>query len=562
MMFRWVAILTCSGLLLVACASAPPARPLAPAPARNVVLGPQTALAYHVFAGELALQRGAQSTAVQQYAQAAMRSTDPDLAAHAAMLAYRAGDDPLALGLSRHWLELAPGDNAALHLEAVLNTRLGHTQAAVSELQNLLGPKPADQFVLIGQMLEQEAPPQRSLPVMQQLVAQYPGLAEAHYALAHLALQGRQTDLAVSEAQLALKLRPKWNAAVVLESDALLTQGQGDAALALLRAHRKLAPNDLDLHLAYAAALAQLGNTSQAQTEFAAVLKAAPRNLDALYSLGLLALQDKKPDVARTYFQRLLDTGQRNNEAFYFLGESAEISARYAEALKWYQQVDGGHYWFPAQIATARVLLAEHKPQEAREYLDALVAADRDDGAQFRLEEAQLFSSTGDTRGAMAIFEQGLAEYPGDADLLYGQALLQEASGNVAGAEQDLRAILVQHPDNADALNALGYILAVHTTRYQEAREYIEKALSLKPDDPAIMDSLGWVEFRLGDHGRAVSELRRAYARSSDPQIAAHLTEALWAAGDKQQARDVYHRALAQHPGNAALVELSSRIFQ
>lgn len=561
-MFRWVAILTCSGLLLTACASAPPARPPAVAPARNIVLGPQTALAYHVFAGELALQRGAQSTAIQQYAQAAMQSMDPDLAAHAAMLAYRAGDDPLALGLSRHWLGLAPGDNAALHLEAVLDTRLGHTQAAVSELQNLLGPKPADQFVLLGEMLEQETTLQHGLPVMQQLVARYPDLAEAHYALAHLALQGRQTNLAVSETQLALKLRPKWNAAVVLESDALLTRGQDDAALALLRAHRKLAPNDLDLHLAYAAALAQLDNTSQAQTEFAAILQVAPHNPDALYSLGLLALQAKKPDAALTYFQRLLDTGQRNNEAFYFLGESAEISAHYAEALKWYQQVDGGHYWFPAQIATARVLLAEHNRQDARDYLDALVAADHDDGAQFRLEEAQLFSTAGDMQGALAIFQQGLAEYPGDADLLYGQALLQESSGNVAAAEQDLHAILVRHPDNADALNALGYILAVHTTRYQEAREYIEKALSLKPDDPAIMDSLGWVEFRLGEHAGAVSELRRAYARSTDPQIAAHLTEALWAAGEKQQARDVYNRALAQHPGNAALVELNSRIFQ
>lgn len=561
-MFRWVLILTCSGLLLAACASAPPSQPVAAAPARALALEPQATLAYHVFAGELALQRGEQRTAAQQYAKAAMLSPDPELAAHAAMVAYRAGDDPLALDLSRRWLELAPGDNAALHLEAVLNTRLGHTQAAVGELQQLLGTKPADQFVLIGEMLEQESSARRSLPVMQELVAEYPDLAEAHYALAHLALQSQRADLAVSESRLALKLRPQWNAAVVLESDALLTQGQGDAALELLRAHRKLAPGDLDLHLAYAAALAQLGNTSQAQTEFAAILKRAPHDPDALYSLGLLALQDKKPDVAQTYFQRLLATEQRNNEAFYFLGDSAEISGRDAEALKWYQQVDGGHYWFPAQIATARVLLAEHKAQEAREYLDALVAADRDDGAQFRLEEAQLFSSAGDMQGALAIFEQGLAEYPGNADLLYGRALLQESSGHVTAAEQDLRAILAQRPDDADALNALGYILAVHSTRYQEAREYIEKALRLKPDDPAIMDSLGWVEFQLGDRGRAVSELRRAYARSSDPQIAAHLTEALWAAGEKQQARDVYHRALAQHPGNAALVELNSRIFQ
>lgn len=563
-MIRWVCILTCSGLVLAACATAPALRPAtaASAPVHAVVPAAQTALAYHVFLGELALQRGDSLAAAREYAQAAKLSQDQALLAHATMVAYRAGDDPLALELSRRWHARFPGAETALHLEAVLNTRLGRTQAAVNEFQRLLGTAPAAQFVLIGATLEHETRPPQSLTVMQQLVARYPDSAEAHYALAHLALHDRQTAFAVREARLAAGLKPQWSPAAVLEADALFAQGQGQAALELLRTRRRSAPQDLDLHLAYAALLAELGDSAQAQTEFAAVLATKPRNADALYSLGLLALQDRRLSAARAYFQRLLATGQRNNEAFYFLGDTAEVSRQYADAFKWYQQVDGGSYWFPAQIATARVLLAEGKAEDAREYLDALVAADPEDGAQFRMQEAQLFASAGDTRDALGILAQALTQYPGNADLLYGRALLQESLGHSAAAEADLQAVLARQPDDADALNALGYILTLHTTRYQQARTYIEKALRLKPGDPAILDSLGWVEFRLGDNVHAVSELRRAYAQSSDPEIAAHLTEALWVAGDKKEAHAVWSRALARHPGNATLVKLDARFFR
>lgn len=562
MWVRFPVILTCSSLILTACASL--STPKLPAVAPVQPIAPTTAsrLAYHVFIGELALQRGDDRVAARQYAQAGRLGRDPDLAALATMLAYLRGDNVLALGLSRRWLALAPDDSAALHVKAVLDTRLGRIQEAVSEFRHLLGKTPGGNIVLIGETLEKETQPPQALPVMQKLAASYPESAEAHYALARLALRDHQTDLAVREARSAVKLKPEWNAAVVLESNALVAQGHGEVAVRLLRARTQSAPDNLRLHLAYAATLAELGDVTLAHTEFSAVLKRAPRNPDALYSLGLLALQNKQLGVAHTYFERLLDTEQRNNDAFYFLGRTAEVSRQYAGALKWYQQVAGGRYWFPAQIATARVLLIEGKADKVRNYVNALVAADPGDGVQFRLQEAQLLSAAGDTQSALDIFTQALRDYSGNADLLYGRALLNESLGNVTVAEADLHAILDGQPDNPDALNALGYILALHTTHYREAHTYIEKALQLKPDDPAIMDSLGWVEFRLGNYAQAVSELRRAYAKSSDPEIAAHLSEALWAAGKKREARSVWNHALKQHPGNAALTKLSLRFSQ
>lgn len=509
--------------------------------------------------GELAWQRGERQIAVQQYAQAADLSRDPQLAAHAALMAYRLDDDALALKLTRRWRLLAPNSSDALQLGAVLDTRLGDVDAAVRDFEALLQVVPGYNFLLIGEVLGAETDAQRGLPVMQKLVAAHAQSAEAHFVLAQVALQARQAALAVSESQRAAELKPAWNQAVVLQAQALVAAGRKPEAVQLLQARVRRTPGDLGLHLAYAGLLAEAGQDAAAADEFNAILKQHARNPDALYALGLLSLQSNELENARGYFMRLLATGQRKDAAVYFLGSTAEAAKQFDPAVQWYQQVDGGKFWLPAQVATARVLLQQHKPAEARAYMDKLVAADPDDGVQFRLAEAQLFSDRGDNQAALDVLAQALVENPGNNDLLYSRALLRENLGQVAQAEADLRLILDRQPDNANALNALGYTLAVYTTRYQEARLYIEKALHLKPGDPAIMDSMGWVEYRLGNYPQALGYLRKAYAQLADPEVAAHLSETLWAAGDRQEARSVWGMALKQHPGNAALLKLRPR---
>lgn len=545
-------------LAFAGCATALAPRSAVPA-AGSPASSPQQSLTYHVFLGELAWQRGERRIAVQQYAQAARLSSDPELVEHAAVMAFRSGDDALALTLSRHWRELDPKNTDARQLVAVLDTRLGNVDAATREFETLLHDLPGYNLLLVGKLLGKEAGGQSSLPVMQKLVAADVQSADAHFALARLALQAGRPQLAVSEAQRSAALKPDWNQAVVLEAQALVAAGQPRAATQLLQARVKTVSADTDLHLAYAGLLAQTGQIDAARDEFNAVLKQYPRNADALYALGLLALQAKQLEPARAYFMRLLATGQRKNDAFFFLGDTAEEAGQYLTALQWYQQVEGGQYWLQAQIATARVLLQQHKATEARGYIDKLVADDPDDAVQLRLAEAQLFSGNGDDQTALAIFDQGLAENPGNTDLLYSRALLRENLGQVAQAEDDLRLILNHQPDNADALNALGYTLTVYSTQYQQARTYIEKALRLKPGDPAILDSMGWVEYRLGNYPQALGYLRQAYAQLADPDVAAHLSETLLAVGDRQEARAVWDTALRQHPDNAALLKLRPR---
>ena len=547
--------IACAALAFAGCASAPVPRP--PAQTAEVApSSPQQALTYHVFLGELAWQRGERRIAAQQYAKAAQLSADPELAGHAALLAYHLGDATLALQLTRRWRQLAPADTDARQLEAVLNARLGNADTAAREFEALLREMPGYSLLMAGELLGKEAGAQPGLPVMQKLVAAHAQLPEAHFALARLALQAGRADLAVSEAQRAVALKPGWTQALVLQAQALAAAGRSQAAEQLLQARAQASPNDTRLRLAYAGLLAQAGKGAAAGKEFRGILKQHPRDSDALYALGLLALQAHHLNEARGYFMRLLATGQRKDQAFYFLGSTAETAGQFAAASRWYQQVEGGRYWLPAQIASARLLLRQHKPAVARLYMDNLAAADPDDAVQIRLAEARLFSDMGDNQTAFAVFAQALAEHPGNSDLLYSRALLRESLGQAAQAEDDLRRILSRQPDNADALNALGYTLTLYSTRYQEARAYIEEALRLKPGDPAIMDSMGWVEYRLGNYSVALDYLRKAYARFADPDVAAHLSQTLWAAGDKQEARAVWSSAFKQHPDNAALLKL------
>ncbi|MGH8399242.1 MAG: tetratricopeptide repeat protein, partial [Gammaproteobacteria bacterium] len=381
--------LVCAALVLSGCAVTPARNPPPTPPASSANFStPEHALVYHVFMGELALQRGESEVAAQQYGQAAQSSADPTLAEQATILAYQAGNDRLALELNQHWRALAPKDKTARHFAAILNTRLGNVDDAISEFEGLLRDVPGENLAVIGQLLGEEADAGQALPVMQKLVAAHTQSAEAHFALGRLALHYREPTLAVAESRRALALKPGWDEALVLEARGLMASGQNDEALTLLKIRVQAESDNVGMRLAYGSLLTQAGQNSAAQPEFDTVLKQHPRNPEALYFLGLLALQANQFTQARGYFVRLLDTAQRNNDAWYFLGNTAELSKQYPEALRCYQQVDGGEHWLPAQIGIARVLIEQGKPDAARNYIDSVVAADPDDAVQFRIAEA------------------------------------------------------------------------------------------------------------------------------------------------------------------------------
>jgi len=550
-------------LLLAGCAAASPrvqsGPAAAPGPASRAFTDPDQAIAYHVFMGELAQGRGDAKAAVGEYQAAALLSSDPTLSAHAALLAYENGDLTAGLELARRWQGLAPGNADAAHLTAVLEARQGDAQGAARDLQALVKSGADRNYMAAARLLEQETDAEHGLPVLQTIVDANPKSADAHFALAHAAMNYRQYGLAEREARATLALDAHGEEPLVLLARALTAEGKPDEALPMLAARVHAAGDDVSLQLAYAALLSEAKHEAESKQEFQAILKAHPDNADALYTLALMLLQEKDLAGARGYFDRLLKTGKRRDDASYFLGSIAETEKRYPDALDWYRRVGDGDRWLMAQAGIGRTLVESGASEAAAGFFDGLAGDDPDAATDIRLAEGQVFSDAGQPKRALDVYDAALRATPDDQDLLYARALVLEQQGDAAAAERDLAAILQHAPDDAEALNALGYTLTLHTTRYAEAQGYIQRALVLQPGDPAIMDSMGWVEYRLGNDPLALEYLKQAYAAEPDPEIAAHLIEVLLSSGDKDAARALWLKATARDPDNAELRALAGR---
>lgn len=215
-----------------------------------------------------------------------------------------------------------------------------------------------------------------------------------------------------------------------------------------------------------------------------------------------------------------------------------------------------------AQIRYAVLLGQQAGVEQAQHFLHALSQKSPQESIRLRRAEAEILIEAERLEQAMAVYNEALAAHPGDTELLYARAMLAEKIDRLDILEGDLRAILMQDPDNADALNALGYTLADRTDRHQEALELITRALSLKPHDYYILDSMGWVLYRMGRYEEAIKHLRRALAVNEDPEVAAHLGEVLWMMGNKKAARSVWQKALQSTPEDQGLLEVMRRFSE
>jgi Flp pilus assembly protein TadD len=270
----------------------------------------------------------------------------------------------------------------------------------------------------------------------------------------------------------------------------------------------------------------------------------------------LLAKAEDKTALTALYEELKRGSSDPEPSRRLLLGQTAEFLERYPEALEWYRSVPGGEQRLRARLRATSVLHKLKQPEQAYAELRALqsdAAVDEEARRDAYLLEAELRVEDKDAAGELDTYARGLAAYPDDGALLYSRALMWERRDDIARAEADLRKVLVAEPDNVAALNALGYTLADRTTRYKEALELIDRARVADPDSAAIIDSYGWVLYRLGRNEEALVELRRAFALQKDPEIAAHLGEVLWVTGKKEEARKFFEEGRKLDPDNRSL---------
>ena len=396
------------------------------------------------------------------------------------------------------------------------------------------------------------------LQLTQDLAKPYPKLPEAHYSIAQAAWNSGQSELALTEVRAALALRPEWERAALLQGQMLQRTSNADA-FAYYEGYLKRYPRAMDVRLNYARLLVSGQKYAEARSEFQALMKEFPDNPDVALAVGLLSLQLHDFDAAEAQLLRALETNYKDPDAVrLYLGQANEERKRFDEALRWYGSIDGGEQYVPARSHYAAILAKQGKLDEASKYLQES-GQNAQQRVQFIQAEAQLLRDANDYRGAYDLLSQALEKSPQSPDLLYDHAMAAEKIDRIDVLESNLRQVIQIKPDHAHAYNALGYTLADRNTRLPEAYTLIEQALKIAPEDPFIMDSMGWVLYRMGQHDAALVFLKRAFELRPDDEIAAHLGEVLWAAGQPDEARKIWDSALQQSPANEVLLATVKR---
>ncbi len=528
------------------------------APAADVLTAP---LLYDVLLGEIAGQRGRLDISGASYLDAARRSRDPRIAERALKIAVFAKQPALALEAARRWVVLDPESLEARQSLAVLALRTQHTQEALEQFQYLLthANEDTDPYQALLGLLAREPDSARALEVMKALADLRPDDPEAHFTYSRLAVHAQQWELAQREVARALELRPDWVPALILQAQIDLKQGRKERARSGLEGALQRHPEDTDLRLAYARLLVDLDDFGAARAQYRKLLKAQPENGQVVYSLGLLSLEAGELDEARKLFQQLVTMEYQIQQAYYYLGAIAEEQKKPEQAMQWYRKVDEGDHWLEVQIRMARLDALAGDVQEARERLRRVRLTHPGETQRMYLVEGEILSQIDWNEQAFQLYSEYLGSQPDDVEILYARALVAERLDRLQQAEKDFRHVLKLEPDNARALNALGYTLADRTDRYQEALGYVQKALAQTPDDPAVIDSMGWVLYRLGRLQEAREYLQKAYDMTKDSEIAAHLGEVMWALGDRDQAKALWGAARKADPGDRVLEDTVRR---
>lgn len=518
---------------------------------------------YELLLGEIALQRGDAALAARTYLELARKVRDPRIARRAVEVANQARMPDLALESARTWYELEPQSLPALQILSALLVSTKRVDEAEPYLEKLLsapGVAPENGFMQMSRLLSGNPDKASNLRVVRRLAARYPQLAQAHYAVAQAALLAGEDTAAVESARRALAIRPDWETAAVLESQALQKRSPGEAAKRLGEFVEKN-PGSREGRLSYARALVLDKRYAEARKQFETLLAANPGNAEVVYAVGLLAHQLKDYATAEQNMKRLLGMGWRDPNAVRFqLGQIAEEQKQWPEALRWYGEVDEGEHVMPARMRTAHALGKQGKVDEARAFLRRVAEDHPEQRVQLVVAEAQVLREAHRHREAYEVLTEALNKDPEQPDLLYDAALTAEKLERFEVLESNLRKLIQVRPDHAHAYNALGYSFAERNLRLPEARKLIEKALEISPEDFFIIDSLGWVQYREGDLKGAAATLRRAYGGRPDAEIGAHLGEVLWMLGERDEAQRIWDEALKSGPDNETLQKTIQRL--
>ncbi len=496
---------------------------------------------YELLLGEFAYQNRSMTLAIEKYIEQALATKDSGVASHATWLAHYSRNPAAATTAAAIWYETAPEDPRSGGVFADLLAQAGRAGNALDILiaQYQRAQQPDYRLLQRTPFNDQAAPADQLQTIIERLGAQLPlepenvGLVQTY---ASLLQQAGEYQRALDAMQTPVIQRAGGVQNVLMEAQLLDALGQTEAAVDLLAdAHRKDDDESM-LHWHYARLLAQT-DLPRAEREFEKLLAMEPDSVDMLYFHGLVAFQNKHYDASRNSFEKLTRYPERSNVAHYFLAEIAKQQERLPDAVDHYRAVEGGKHFLPATQALVDLLADRGELEDARTYLHSLRLLKPLQEPNFWAMEAKLLARNEQPETAMQVLDTAINRFGKQTMLRLERAMLAESMGQLDIAESDLRTVLEAEPDNYIALNTLGYTLANRTTRFDEALALLERAIALAPDDAAVIDSLGWAQFKLGQYDAARENLERAFEKYPVDEVAAHLVELYWTQGERRKLR-------------------------
>lgn len=521
---------------------------------------------YNLLAAEFAGNSGDIDASLKYYREAAKSIEDSRIAARTAYIALYGEEYEETLSALERWSELEPDAEDLPRMYAVTYLKLEQPEKAVPYIEQILTDaheSPADEALAVKQLLAKEATTRDAYVVLQKLNEREDKNKHLLVLQSRYAAQLQDYDEALALLDEVLATDPTLYEVLIIKSRILSAQGENEEATALIKQVVDEYPENNALRLQYARMLVEQRDLDAATQQYVLLYEKQPEDGEVALSLALLYIETKQLDEAVEVLKHLIDIDKQVPVANYYLGRIAQNQGDEKQAIAYYLRVNSGDYVFDAKLRIGILLAELGKPDEGLAKLEALAENQSVWALRVRayLAQGEILRSEKRFKEGVEMYSRALLQNREDTTLLYARGLMAEKVDRLDMAEADLLKVITKEPENADALNALGYTLADRTSRYQEAMEYIERAAALVPDDPAILDSLGWVSYRLGKMDDAIKWLSKAFEKLEDAEIAAHYGEVLWKTNQKDKAREVWNKGKAQNAENPVLIETLKRLL-
>jgi len=526
---------------------------------------------FKYLAAEVAGQKGELGISTQLFYDLAKSSRDVRLAERAAKVAMYSKNAQAALETAKLWVELDANSTEAQQAAVQIYVINGDFNAAKPLLQKLLAntETQSNGFLYLNTLFSHQANRNTVLQLVQDLAAPYKQLAEAHFSVAQTAFQANNLSLALKESTLANQLKPHWEIAAIQQADILYSTSP-DHAISFYRNFLGDNADANDARLNLARMLIKQSRFNEAKPELVKLSKLANSNPEILVVVGLLFVQSNQFNDAEKYFLQALDSEIKNKDPIYlYLGQIAEKNKNDTEAINWYNKVQqlatnknnqqNDHY-LDAKLSAANVINRSQGADIAIKMLDDLENLSDIQLAQVITAQANILAQSKRHQESFELLGKAVANMPNTSELIYEYAMSAERVQQYTVLETQLRLLIKIKPTFAQAYNALGYSFADRNVKLEEANRLIAKALELSPGDHYIMDSMGWVQYRLGNLDKAYEYLNKAYNLQNDSEIAAHLGEVLWKQGKHDEASKIWDEGLKANPQNETILKTIKKL--